>query len=149
MTKQELINTVEELLQDHEPMELCEWFYDLYEKDKIEFTDLEFLVSLCGFDLADEFKNATDEERKAMMAEEEPEDLLEDEEEAKPEEGEEKPEAEPEAPEGEEDRASKSEGYDGEKVYDKEGNPAQSGAKLDSDNEEEEAQKLYNMKFNK
>ena len=71
MTKEELIKTVEELLQDHDPMELCGWFYDLYEKDKIEFTDFEFLVSLCGFNLTDEFKNATDEERKAMMAEDE------------------------------------------------------------------------------
>ena len=69
MTKEELINTVNELLQDHEPEELCEWFYDLYEKDKIEFTDLEFLVSLCGFNFTDEFKNATDEERKRMINE--------------------------------------------------------------------------------
>ena len=69
MKKEELIKTVKKLLQEYDPVDLCGWFYSLYLTDRIKFTDLEFLVGICGYDMEDEFKNATDEEREEMCKE--------------------------------------------------------------------------------
>lgn len=66
MTKAEAIKVVEELLQENTPEEVASGFYRMFIADKIEFEDLEFLVGLCGYELSDEFKNATPEERKTM-----------------------------------------------------------------------------------
>jgi len=142
MTVQEAREAVKELLENHEPLEVAEGFYQMYLDGKIEFEDLEFLVGECGYDLSDEFKNASDEERKTMYKDEDEEEIEEDlfeEDDDKKEEGEEGEVVE------EEERASTDENYDGEKVYDKKGNPVQKGS--DEGTEQEQAEKLYNLKF--
>ena len=77
MTKEELIEAVKELLEEYEPIELCEYFYDLYLKDKIEFTDLEFMVSLCGYEISQKYKRFIKDKEVYALIEEDEESIAE------------------------------------------------------------------------
>lgn len=143
MTKEEVKKVVDELLEENDPEVVAQGFMHMYVDGKIEIEDLLFIVDCCGFELDQEFIDMPREEVKKHLDEEEGDEFLE--EEGKPEE-ESKEESKEES---EEDRASKAEGYDGKKVYDKQGNPSQPGPGTEEGSDEEEAEKLYNLKFNK
>lgn len=147
MTREEAREAVQELLKENSPEDVAEGFYKMYVAGKLEFEDLQFLVDECGFELADEFVNATDEERKKMYVDEE-DDFEEILEEDGGSEVKEESKVKEEVKEDEENRASKAEGYDGEKVYDKKGNPTQRAVESEEEEtEQEKAEKLYNLKF--
>ena len=168
MTRQEVKEVIQEQLQDTEPEVVASAFMEMYLDGKITIDDLKFAVDECGFELDEEFANASFEDQKKMTTppdkeenkEEKPEEEKKEEEnneekpeeekkeeENKEEEAKEENTKEEEAPE--EERASKSEGYDGEKVYDKQGQPTQVNQSTGSEdnNEKEKAEKLFNVSF--
>ena len=140
MTRQEVKEVIQEQLQDTEPEVVASAFMEMYLDGKITIDDLKFAVDECGFELDEEFANASFEDQKKMTTPPENE-------ENKEEEAKEENTKEEEAPE--EERASKSEGYDGEKVYDKQGQPTQVNQSTGSEdnNEKEKAEKLFNVSF--
>lgn len=150
MTRDEAREEIQEMLKKDEPEVVASIFVRMYVDGKLDFEDLEFMVGECGFDLDEKFKNMPIEEQKKFV-----EGLLEESGEEKPEEKSEEEDFNEDElfeplEEGKDERASKSEDYDGEKVYDKHGNPTQTeanGSPKDDSEEKDQAEKLYNLKF--
>ena len=69
MTKGEVIEVVNDLLQENDPVTVAAALTKMYLDDKLTIDDLEFCVCLCGFELVDSFKNATKEEQRIIVME--------------------------------------------------------------------------------
>ena len=69
MTKEEVIEAVNNLLKDTDSVTVAAALTRMYLDDKLTINDLAFCVNICGFELMDEFVHASKEEQRRMVLE--------------------------------------------------------------------------------
>ena len=95
MTMEDLKGLIEELKQEGNSEEdIVVGFYKMFQDDKINFEQLEALVHQVGWEITDEFRNMSDEDKKTKGFEEVEGEVAEEAEGTKKEEKEEKEEDE-------------------------------------------------------
>lgn len=84
MTMEDLKGLIEELKQEGNSEEdIVAGFYKMFQDDKINFEQLEALVHQVGWEITDEFRNLSDEDKKTKGFEEVEGEVAEDSEEPK------------------------------------------------------------------
>lgn len=79
MTIKEVQNAIKTLKDDGKTEdEILYAFYRMYQKDEINFDQLEALVNELGYEITDEFRNMSEEDKKTKGYEDIPEEVVEE-----------------------------------------------------------------------